>query len=276
MRTAAIRASALAVSGLLLASGCGSRPAGPQVVTIVAPFGHPSTITRSQLEVSASVLTRRLASLGKGHVSVTVDGSQLKVTSGTAVASALPGLLRAGRLEFRRVVEETPVELNEAPGARSAVASGDAYSPTNFTNLSCSDPQARSGLGSPRQPTAEIVACSKDGTVKYHLAIAKVSGDDIARAGVTTDQFGTIEVNLSFKGSGQDRWTNLTKEAYNQTPPTNQVAIVADGVVVTSPVIQGVINGDAVITGQFSEKQAEDLATTLNYGALPVDFQVVS
>jgi preprotein translocase subunit SecD len=175
----------------------------------------------------------------------------------------------------------TPTPSASAAAAPDVVVSGSEYTAANYAALDCTNPKARAG-GAPDVPKLEIVACDRKGTTKYHLAIAKVVGKDVKGANVGANPTtGEIEVNLSFKGSGQDRWTKLTQEAYNQTPPTNQVAIVLDGVVISSPVIQSVINGDAQITGQFSRKEGQDLANNLKFGALPISFiagdaQVVS
>lgn len=168
----------------------------------------------------------------------------------------------------------TPTPSPSATGLPEGfVLSGDPYTPQAFAALDCSDPRARQG-GAPDAPTKEIVACDTDGAYKYHLAIAKVVGKDIKGANVGTDPNGIeVQVNLQFKGSGQDRWTNLTKEAFGQPSPTNQVAITLDGVVYSAPVIQSVINGDAQITGSFTQKEAQDLANVLKYGALPLTFE---
>ncbi len=152
------------------------------------------------------------------------------------------------------------------------VVSGCPYTAAAFATIDCSDPLVRAG-GAPDIPKQEIVTCDRDGGLKYHLAIAKVVGKDVKGASVGTDQNGVgIQVNLQFKGSGQDAWTKLTQEAFNQTPPTNQVAIVLDGVVISAPTIQGVINGDAQITGGFTRKQGQQLANNLKFGALPLSF----
>jgi preprotein translocase subunit SecD len=153
------------------------------------------------------------------------------------------------------------------------VRSGDPYTAQSYAALDCSNKKARAG-GAPDVPKLEIVACDAKGTTKYHLAIAKVVGKDLKGANVGTDSTGIgVQVNLQFKGAGQDRWTNLTKEAFGATAPTNQVAITLDGVVISSPVIQGVINSDAQITGNFSQKEGQDLSNELKYGALPLSFE---
>jgi preprotein translocase subunit SecD len=168
------------------------------------------------------------------------------------------------------------------PSAAPLVVSGTVYTAANFEALDCSNPDALAE-GAPDIPNKQIVACSKDGSEKLHLDVAKVVGKDIKGANVGTDQLGTeIQVNLQFKGSGQDKWTALTAEACGtESPnaacpkagsPENRVAVVLDGVVYSSPTIQGVINGDAQITGSFTREEAQSLADVLKFGALPLTF----
>jgi len=58
------------------------------------------------------------------------------------------------------------------------------------------------------------------------------------------------------------------------TPYVNrQVAIVLDSVVQSAPLINpGITGNDVQITGDFTEREAKDLALVLRYGALPVKF----
>ena len=147
------------------------------------------------------------------------------------------------------------------------VRSGDNYTQAAFAALDCSQPAARQGGGAD-DPDKEIVACDRDGAVKYHLAVAKVRGDDIAgaAAGVSSDGITNV-VNVSFKGKGQDRWTALTKATIDR-----QIGVVLDGIVITAPTTRSEIDGAAQISGQFSQKDAQGLANELKYGSLPLTF----
>jgi preprotein translocase subunit SecD len=56
--------------------------------------------------------------------------------------------------------------------------------------------------------------------------------------------------------------------------PTNQLAFVLDGEVLSDPTFQTTsFGGSAVITGDFSEDEAKNIAIALRYGALPVSFE---
>ena len=152
-----------------------------------------------------------------------------------------------------------------AAAAGPLVVSGSVYTPAAYAALDCSNPKARLGGADP-VPSKEIVACDAFSPVKYHLAVAKVIGTDVKGANVGNDQTtGAPNVNIQFTGKGQDRWTKLTEATVGK-----EVGVVLDGVVVSNPRIQGVINGDAQITGQFTQKEATDLANSLKFGALPV------
>jgi preprotein translocase subunit SecD len=132
--------------------------------------------------------------------------------------------------------------------------------------------------GALSEPKQQVVACGKDSTgrVKYLLDEAKVIGEDVNTATADNDiQQGGWLVNLSFKSGGQDKWTALTKEAYDNGAK-KQVAIVLDNTVVSAPAIQGIIDGDAVISGSFTKDDVQTLARQLKFGALPLGFKVES
>ncbi|WP_446219788.1 protein translocase subunit SecD [Micromonospora sp. IBHARD004] len=127
----------------------------------------------------------------------------------------------------------------------------------------------------------QAVACESGG--KYLLDVAKVVGTDVKDASAQLDQTSSWVVSLQFTGKGQEHWTNLTREAFNnegqacdQTAIGQdgkcRVAVVLDNQIVSSPEIQGVLTGDSQITGSFDNKAANALASQLRYGALPVTF----
>ncbi|GAA0741584.1 protein translocase subunit SecD [Dactylosporangium roseum] len=127
-------------------------------------------------------------------------------------------------------------------------------------------------VGSIRDDRQSVVACGEG--VKYQLDVAKVLGTHVSKAdsGINP-QNGKWTVNLSFTSGGQDRWTDLTREAFNGGSNPQQVAVVLDNEVVSAPTIQSIIPGDAEISGTFNKASAELLASQLQYGALPLSFE---
>jgi preprotein translocase subunit SecD len=123
---------------------------------------------------------------------------------------------------------------------------------------------------------AEIQAANTKGAAQqYKLAKGSytpvLTGDVITNAAATANTgagaaAGTYAVSMSFDSSGSAAWSKITARNIGK-----QVAIVLDGTVVSAPVVEGVIpNGQSEITGSFTAAEANNLATILQFGALPV------
>jgi preprotein translocase subunit SecD len=88
----------------------------------------------------------------------------------------------------------------------------------------------------------------------------------------------SVVVQLRGGAAGEDVWNSLTTRCFSRdaTCPTAQVAIVLDGEVISAPVVQEAVftGGEVQITGDFTEQEARDLAKILEFGAVPVKFEV--
>jgi preprotein translocase subunit SecD len=119
-------------------------------------------------------------------------------------------------------------------------------------------------------PDKPLVTCDEDG-VKYLLSTSMIEGTDLdsADAGIP-DQSVEWAVNLNFDGDATDRFAEISRTLYGTQ---KQFAIVLDGQVISAPTMDGIItNGQAQITGNFTETEAMSLATGLKFGALPITF----
>jgi preprotein translocase subunit SecD len=136
-------------------------------------------------------------------------------------------------------------------------------------------------------PNAQIVSCDSSGG-KYALDVAKVPGTQIATAAAelstTSNQW---EVLVTLKGAGATAFANLTAEQaakYYSAASTNEddfwldtIAVVLDGNVTTAPETNGAIPGGTFqVTGNFTQAQATQLANVLTYGALPLNFTILT
>jgi len=123
-------------------------------------------------------------------------------------------------------------------------------------------------------PDKPLVTCGvgEDAAVKFLLSPAAIEGTDLtdASAGVPSGQL-TWQVNLTIGGEGENTFEDLSRAMVGTD---QQFAVVLDGQVISNPGFTGVIpNGQAQITGGFNEESATSLATSLKFGALPVDFE---
>jgi preprotein translocase subunit SecD len=131
-----------------------------------------------------------------------------------------------------------------------------------------------------------LVTCAADGTEKFILGKQIIPGSDVtsSSADLNTGSNGTgipqWEVQLNFNGDGAKIFGDVTRALYanvnpsGTAPDNNRFAVVLDGLVQTAPgVNSAILNGQATITGNFTQDTASSLANVLNYGALPLAFQ---
>ena len=84
-------------------------------------------------------------------------------------------------------------------------------------------------------------------------------------------------MNLEFDAEGTNAFGFVTSRLFGLPSLQNQFAITLDGLVITAPSTNAVItNGQAQITGNFTQESATVLADQLKYGALPIGFEVQS
>lgn len=109
-----------------------------------------------------------------------------------------------------------------------------------------------------------------------YFALTKLTGKYLNRAQVIfsggAQQLGGPQVSLELDKEGGKIFKELTERNLNKP-----LAIYLDGLPISAPVVQSVIpDGKAVITGNFTIRQAKELVTRLNAGALPVPIGLIS
>ena len=78
-------------------------------------------------------------------------------------------------------------------------------------------------------------------------------------------------INFEVKEEYQEIFGNFTRERIGEP-----LAIVLDGEVLSAPIIQAQLSSGGVITGQFTEAEANTLALQLRSGALPIPLRIES
>ncbi|HET6992820.1 MAG TPA: hypothetical protein VFJ43_15910, partial [Bacteroidia bacterium] len=115
----------------------------------------------------------------------------------------------------------------------------------------------------------------------YGMIALKSSADGKARLdkpaltytrSVTDNSSGGIpQIYFGMEGADADAWRRMTAENIHKS-----VAIVIDGSVYSWPTVQGEISGGVCsITGNFSEKEINDLVTILRSQSLPAQMNLV-
>ena len=198
------------------------------------------------------VLRRRVDALGLAEPSLQRSGNQRIIVELPGVADpdeAVEVIGRTAQLEFRPVLG-----IGGDPAEGGPAAPGDVF--------------------------------QGEGGEPLRLGPPAVAGEAVgsARAALETDIGSRWSVQIDFRGAGGGQWAELTGGAACSPDgdPTRRVAIVLDREVISSPQVgtdvrcgEGITGGETVITGQFSEGEAKDLALLIRAGALPVPVEVV-
>jgi preprotein translocase subunit SecD len=266
-------------------------------------------ITPEDVAQAIGIIRQRVDSAGVAEAEITSQGGRNIVVSlpGTPSEETLNLVRTPAQMRFRPVLVETqpgPItdadgdgqpdpapttpaeELSDEPATEPTSASDLAWltpaAERRLRELDCTDPASRVGGGGD-DPTKALITCSSDGSVKYALGPVEIEGTDIASAssGLRTTQQGVVTnewiVQLEFNSGGARAFADTTERLVGLASPQNQFAMVLDGLVISAPVVnEPITNGRAEISGTFTRESAATLANQLNFGSLPLDFEVQS
>ncbi len=250
----------------------------------------PASVTPSASTSPKAGAAPQLAPAGKRAVA---NPALYAPSTSPAAATAAPS---AAATPAAAATPSAAASATPAPNASATVAApcisapGSGSTPPScitaqFAKQTCSKYDIRGVNLNTAKPSEWLVACDATGQTKYILKPQSLPGTivDTASAQLQQGAQGTTTGNwvvaVDFTSSGQSKWADLTGKISStsgcptSSAPQCQLAIVLDGVVQSSPVIQQRIAGSAEISGSFTQSSAEDLANVLKYGSLPVAFE---
>lgn len=125
---------------------------------------------------------------------------------------------------------------------------------------------------------AILEALGKAGSIEFKTSdgTTVITGSDIANAQANTQQNQTTGqteyvVQLKLNGAGTTKFAEATQANIGKP-----ISIVYDGKEISAPTVQvAITNGEAVITGQKNYEEAENLASTIRIGALPLELKEI-
>ena len=270
-----------------------------QLVEQSAQLQFRAVIAAQQAAAPAPSATGTPSPSASGSSSSPTASPSAKSSTSSQTAKPSPTSSSNGMNIPKALTAATPTPTGSASGGSTAAASPspsasakptDASDPNwvtpqleqQFTQTDCSNPEVRQQLRLGGQdPNKPFITCSEDGSEKYLLGPAELVGTDVtgATAGLETNSQGFTgtawQVNLNFSGDGTAKFGKVTSRLAALTGDRNRFAIVLDNLVVSAPATNDAITtGSAVITGNFTQQSAQNLANQLKYGALPVSFRV--
>src|SRR5919106_1727000 len=211
---------------------------GTQIV-LQAQDTPSQQVTDDTLVRTVEVMRRRVDELGVAEPSLQRSGSDriiIELPGVTDPEEALEVIGRTAQLTFHQVID---------------VAGTD-------------------GEGRNRQQReGELVLPDEEGT-RLRLEEAALTGDAVGNARAETDpQSLAWSVSIQWRESGAATWADITGEAAGEPAgnPQRRVAIVLDEEIISSPEVGtevecdvGITGADTIITGDFTDQEAKDLA----------------
>ncbi len=194
------------------------------------------TASPDQIEVAQSIIERRVNGLGVSEPQIQRVGADNIMVELPGVADPDQAVATFGNTGLLEFVDAGQSPLNV--GQR-----------INTTNTQNPDPSL---------PTFNTILTGGDlDASRVNMAFQNTTNTPI--------------IQFAFKSGGPAD----TLQQYTASHIQQYMAIVVDGAVISSPIIQSSLPGEGIIQGNFTVEEANGLVLQLKYGALPVPLKVI-
>ncbi|MGA2063481.1 MAG: hypothetical protein ABSG86_00850 [Thermoguttaceae bacterium] len=258
-------------------------PSGPQIGTTLI-----YEIDKAAIEKDAAIGTKvvdvlnrranpgwwpaaRVRRLNDGRIEVGVYGNDAeKAKTIERIAD------RTGTLEFRIVAtrhDDLPlIERGLAEPKSRALKGPDGLLQAKWVRVDSKEEKAFTGN---RELATRAV---KSGGLEVLVKVGPydVGGEDLRRVAAGVDDATTTPcVNIQFSSRGAELFGRLTTENLPTEGFHRQLGIILDGVVHSAPRINSAVYERAMITGNFTPQEVDDIVAVLNAGSLPARIKLV-
>ena len=268
----------------------------------MTPVGE---VDQAALSVAVDIIRQRVDSLGVAEPEIIRQGNTIVVNLPGVKdqQQALDTIGRTGAVEMRPVLKiaENPESTTTTTVVSGPTTTVKGATTTTLKPASTTLPPPAGGVGSSRiaaVTTTTIPAATeavdpltglpegqtilpgrKDGLI-YLLGPVEAKGEVFSNDSSAQVDAGAwvVVAKLRSGAAGADVWNALSTKCFagGADCPTKAVAIILDGEVISAPTVQTPTfdNGSVQISGSFSETEAQDLARVLQFGAVPVKFDI--
>ncbi|MGJ3238969.1 MAG: protein translocase subunit SecD [Anaerolineae bacterium] len=238
----------------------GQQPLGLDLVgglrVLLQTTVSPDTYTDSDLEETANNVSRRVNALGLSEATVQVQGQQrilVELPGETDREQAIETIQQTALLEFVDFSGLSFSDIQRLDGARIIT-----------------DAQVRLGLSDPANSTSER------SPLTGQPFSTGVTGDCLQAASAQFGQTSNMPGNewfINFEVASEcvGQFADFTQRLVGQP-----MALVLDGIVLSAPTVNQQLSTGGIITGDFTDEEAQQLALQLRSGALRIPLEVES
>ena len=224
---------------------------GGTQVLLEADLVEGQSVEAGSMDTAKTIVENRVNGLGVAEAIVQLQGEERIIVELPGVNNpdqAVETIRSTGQLEF--------VDPQGTPMAQGMII--------NTTNHPTAAANAQAAIEAGTLPP---------GALPYPDQVFEtvMTGDILRNALATQGQLGQWEIGFELTSDGSDEFYAYTRDHVGEP-----LVIVLDGVVLSAPVINAAIQDTGVITGQFTNEEADSLAVQMRYGALPVALNIVN
>jgi protein-export membrane protein SecD len=217
-------------------------------VLLQADLPEEQEVTRDQMDTARQIIGRRVNAIGAAEPLVQVEGDR-------RILVELPGIDNP----------QEAIELIQETALLEFVDSGEFSLPEGMCiRTSLNEGPSRCELAADGSQTTE-------GTAVPPTYETILTGAGLRNAGVESDGLGGYYVTFTLTPEAGEIFGEYTRQNLGRF-----LTIVLDKEVVSSPSIESVIEESGTITGNFTLEEAQQLATQLRFGSLPIPLRVES
>ncbi len=215
-------------------------------VLLEADVAEDVAVTAEAMDTARQIIDRRVNAIGVTEPLVQVEGAR-------RILIELPGI--EDPQEALSLIQETAL--------LEFVDTGDQALPAGMC--------IRTDLNEGQPSRCEQEAIDGGTTTEPPTFTTVLTGAGLREASVDADNLGQYHVSFTLTEEGGQVFGAHTAANQGQ-----HLTIVLDKEVISSPVISAVIEEQGTITGNFTLAEAQQLATQLRFGSLPVPLRIES
>jgi preprotein translocase subunit SecD len=182
---------------------------------------------------------------------------------------------QTAQLYFRPVLQVLPASETATPTTTPPTTTAETATTVASPPTTIAPNELKTTPPEENDPAKQVVLPERDSdgnvVARYQLGPAEVRGQAISDSKAQVDTTsGAWTVTFDLTGDGTRDWNAMAAKVGRG----NRIAIDLDAVVRSAPSLeQTEFQGSGQITGNFTEREAKDLALVLRYGSLPVQLE---
>ncbi|MFN2147248.1 MAG: protein translocase subunit SecD [Anaerolineales bacterium] len=241
-------------------------------VLLEADLPPDTAVTTEQMQTARDIIEKRVNGLGLSEPLIQIAGSRRILVELPGIGDpeqAVDIIKKTGLLEFVQMSRADLSIYHAGQTLETDFETASAAAPTSTVTAAQTQPSQETTPAPTESDASAVPTPTATTTGKvFHTVL---TGADLKNVGVVKDNLGAIKVSIEFTDTGGQIFGSYTAAHVGEP-----LGIVFDKTLISAPIINSAISqGKAVIEGNFTLEEANNLAIQLRYGSLPVPLKII-